>query len=285
MNNKGSRPLLLTLGLLLVLAASGLAYLQLRGAEERVEQVPTRRVVVANEDIPEQERIQLRQIAMVSISEEVLPARLITRPEDAVGKFARQRIYRGDILTEDRVVSLETVRRDLAEGRPLPSPSLVLDRNQVMMVLPSRMSGSFANQSPNLLTATEAVRPGDYVDVLVTTLELPETMPLDQQDLIRRNQPWDYLRTRVMFQNLRVHNVGTFSKDPAAAAKGPDERYLTFVVDPHTALELKWLKDIVALGHANVDFVLRSPGNQDVTPAETLTAQEIRRQFGLYSRQ
>jgi hypothetical protein len=269
-------------------------------------------VVVAKEDIPEQGRIALSSVTLATMSEEALPARPFTEVPQVVGKFARQRIYRGDILTEDRVIGLQQLRGSEAGGtqsastsaststRAAGSPSMVLDQDQVMVVLPARMQGTFAGQSPNLLTATNAVRDGDYVDVHVTTLELPETMTSDQREYARRENPWDYLRTRVMFQNLRVYHVGTFpevvqnqnsrgsgaaaaaqSAVPSAATK-PDDRYLSFAVNRHTALELKWLKDIVALGHANVDFVLRSPTNQDVTPNEALTVQEIRRDFGVY---
>jgi Flp pilus assembly protein CpaB len=290
--------ILVSVGLLMALVAGWLAYSQLKAAEKRVEQVPGVRVVVATQDIPEQGRIAFNMVTYATISEESLPARPMTDVSSAVGQFARQRLFKGDILTADRVVSLEQVRNGATSA--VASPSLVLDKDQVMMVLPAKMSGNFAGQSPNLLTTTNAVRAGDYVDVLVTTLEFPEDWTPQQRDAARRENPWDYLRTRIMFQNLRVHHVGSFpdpGQAPAAAARTnnpvssattraptvrPEDRYLTFVVDRDTALQLKWLKDIVALGQANVDFVLRSPASQDVQQTNTLTVQDIRRQFGVY---
>jgi Flp pilus assembly protein CpaB len=286
MNKKQVGSLFVGLGALMALLVAFLVYSQLRAAEEVASQAATRRVVVATRDIPEQQRVELNAVTYASISEEALPTRPITNLDNAVGKYARQRIYRGDILNDDRVVSLETIRRDLATGRPAPAPSLVLDKDQVMFVLPSKMAGNFAGQSPNLLTATDAIRAGDYVDILVTTLEFPETLTPEQREDARQNRPWDYLRTRVLFQNLKVHNVGLFAgpdnKDQTTKA---DERYLTFVVDRDTALQMKWLKDIVALGQANVDFVLRSPTNPDILPSEAMTVQDIRQRFGLYGRQ
>ena len=56
-------------------------------------------------------------------------------------------------------------------------------------------------------------------------------------------------------------------------------------MDRETALQLKWLKDIVALGQANVDFVLRSPSNPDTLPSEPMTVQDIRQRYGIYGRQ
>jgi Flp pilus assembly protein CpaB len=288
MNKKQAGSLLIGVGGLLALVVGVLVYLQLRAAEERLSQVPTERVVVATRDIEPQARIELRAVDMASVSREALPARPITRVEDAVGKFARQRIYRGDILNQDRVVDLRTIREDIAQGRPVPSVSLVLDKDQVMFVLPARLQGSFAGQGPNLLTAADAVRPGDYVDILVTTLELPDNLTPEQRAEARQNHLAEYLRTRVLFQNLRVYNVGVFQPPDAKGdqpASRPEDRYITFIVDRETALQLKWLKDLVALGEANVDFVLRSPSNPEVVPIVPVTVQDMQRQFGLYTRQ
>jgi len=285
MNKKQMGSLLIGFGVLLGLVVAGLVYFQLQAAQEQLGQVASERVVVATRDIPEQGRIEASSVTFASISKEALPARPITKIEDAVGKFARQKIFRGDILNDERVVSLEQIRREVAAGRPAPAPSLVLDKDQVMFVLPSRMTGAFAGQGPNLLTSVDAIRPGDYVDVLVTTLELPESMTQEQREEARVNHPWDYLRTRVVFQNLRVHNVGPFLAPDAKEAPKTGDTYLTFIVDRETALQLKWLKDIVAMGQANVDFVLRSPSNPDTLPSEPMTVQDIRQRYGIYGRQ
>jgi hypothetical protein len=256
---------------------------------------------VATQDIPAQARITLSAVTLASISEESVPARPFVDIGQAVGQVARQPIFKGDILTADRVLSLDQIRAGGtgAVAGIAASPSLVLDKDQVMIVLPAHMTGGFAGQSPNLLTNTNAIRDGDYVDVLATTLELPDGMTPQERGVAREERPWDYLRTRVLFQNLRVHHVGSFpdlgdnrgtpgqggfaAVAPAGnSATRPEDRYLAFVVDRETALKLKWLKDIVALGHANVDFVLRSPVDQEIQPNETLTVQDLRRQFGMY---
>jgi Flp pilus assembly protein CpaB len=288
MNKKQVGSLLIGVGGLLAIVIGALVYFQLKGAEERLGQVPTERVVVAARDIDAQGRIELRLVEMASVSREALPARPITRVDDAVGKFARQKIYKGDILNQDRVVDLRTIREDIAQGRPVPSVSLVLDRDQVMFVLPARLQGSFAGQGPNLLTAADAIRPGDYVDILATTLELPEGLTQEQRAEARANHIAEYLRTRVLFQNLRVYNVGVFVPPDTKAenvSNRPEDRYITFIVDREQALQLKWLKDLVALGEANVDFVLRSPGNPETVPSVPVTVQDMQRQFGLYGRQ
>ncbi len=289
MNRKQVGSLLIGVGGLMAIVVAALVYFQIKAAEERAAQVPTERVVVATRDIPEQGRIEANAITLASISKEALPSRPITRIEDAVGKFARQKIYKGDVLNQERVVDLRTIREDIAQGRPVPSVSLVLDKDQVLFVLPARLQGSFAGQGPNLLTAADAIRPGDYVDILVTTLEVPDTFTPEQRQNARANHLTDYLRTRVLFQNLRVYNVGVFlppdAKADQAAATRPEDRYISFIVDRETALQLKWLKDLVALGEANVDFVLRSPGNPEVLPSVPVTVQDMQRQFGLYGRQ
>jgi Flp pilus assembly protein CpaB len=246
-------------------------------------------VVVATRDIPDQGRVDVRSVEYANVSKEALPARPILKTEDAVGKFARQKIYKGDILNADRVVDLQTIRQDLAAGKAVPSVSLVLDRDQVLFVLPARLQGSFAGQGPNTLTAADALKAGDYVDIIATTLEFPDGMTQEQRQAAQQDHLADYLRTRVLFQNLRVYNVGIFTppdqKSSDQAQTKPEDRLITFIVDRDTALQLKWLKDLVALGQANVDFVLRSPSNPDIQPSQAITAADMQRQYGLYGRQ
>jgi Flp pilus assembly protein CpaB len=289
MNKKQVGSLLIGVGGLMAIIIGVVVYLQLKSAEERLQQVPTERVVVATRDIPDQGRIEVRSVDLASVSKEAVPNRPITKVDDAVGKFARQRIYKGDILNADRVVDLKTIRDDLSSGKAVPSVSLVLDRDQVMFVLPARLQGGFAGQGPNTLTAADAIKAGDYVDILVTTLEFPEGMTQDQKQAAQQDRLAEFLRTRVLFQNLRVYNVGVFqpadAKSDQAAASRPEDRLLTFIVDRDTALQLKWLKDLVALGQANVDFVLRSPSNSDVQASPPITVQDMQRQYGLFGRQ
>jgi Flp pilus assembly protein CpaB len=289
MNKKQVGSLLIGVGGLMAIIIGVVVYLQLKSADERLAQVPTQRVVVATRDIPDQGRIEARSFDLASVSSEAVPNRPITKVEDAVGKFARQRIYKGDILNADRVVDLKTIRDDLSAGKAVPSVSLVLDRDQVMFVLPARLQGSFAGQGPNTLTAADAIKAGDYVDILVTTLEFPEGMTQEQKQAAQQDRLAEFLRTRVLFQNLRVYNVGVFqppdAKSDQQAASRPEDRLLTFIVDRDTALQLKWLKDLVALGQANVDFVLRSPSNSDVQASPPITVQDMQRQYGLFGRQ
>ena len=290
MNKKQVGSLLIGVGGLLAIVIGAIVYFQLTGAEEKARQVPTERVVVATRDIPDQGRIERSAITLASVSREALPSRPINTEEIAVGKFARQKIYKGDVLNQDRVVDLATIRQDLAAGRQLPSVSLVLDRDQVMFVLPARLQGGFAGQGPNTLTAADAIKAGDYVDILVTTLEFPEGLAPEQRQAAQQDRLAEFLRTRVLFQNLRVYNVGVFQppdakSDQAAAQNKPEDRFITFIVSRDEALQLKWLKDLVALGQANVDFVLRSPSNNTVEPSVPVTVQDMQRQYGLYGRQ
>jgi len=289
MNKKQVGSLLIGVGGLMAILVGIVVYLQLQSAQDKLAQVPTERVVVATRDIPDQGRIELRSVDLASVTKEAMPNRPITKVDDAVGKFARQRIYKGDVLNADRVVDLKTIRDDLSAGKSVPSVSLVLDRDQVMFVLPARLQGSFAGQGANTLTAADAIRAGDYVDILVTTLDFPDGMTPEQRQAAQGDRLAEFLRTRVLFQNLRVYNVGVFQSPDAKAdqqaATRPEDRLITFIVDRDTALQLKWLKDLVALGQANVDFVLRSPSNSDVQNTPPITVQDMQRQYGLYGRQ
>src|SRR3954447_4371420 len=129
MNKKQVGSLLIGVGGLMAILVGIVVYLQLQSAQDKLAQVPTERVVVATRDIPDQGRIELRSVDLASVTKEAMPNRPITKVDDEVGKFARQRIYKGDVLNADRVVDLKTIRDDLSAGKSVPSVSLVLDRD------------------------------------------------------------------------------------------------------------------------------------------------------------
>jgi len=83
MNKRQAGSLLIGVGGLMAIVVGVVVYLQLKSADERLQQVPSERVVVATRDIPDQGRIELRSVDLASVSKEAMPNRPITRVEDA----------------------------------------------------------------------------------------------------------------------------------------------------------------------------------------------------------
>jgi hypothetical protein len=97
-------------------------------------------------------------------------------------------------------------------------------------------------------------------------------MTVDQRQEVSAN-PIPYLQTRIMLQNLRIQEIGSYAPDgslvPATgdpsgkgAAPSLSGANIIFIVDPEEALVLKWLKDAATYyKDSNVEMVLRSPAD------------------------
>src|SRR5207253_10313009 len=88
--------------------------------------------------------------------------------------------------------------------------------------------------------------------------------------------PIPNLLTRIMPQDLRSQEIGSYSADgalvpPAAEAygKGGAASYqasIIFVVKPEEALVLKWLKDAAMFYRdSNIEMVLRAPSDEELS--------------------
>jgi hypothetical protein len=119
-----------------------------------------------------------------------------------------------------------------------------------------------------------ALRSGDRVDLLYTTINAPQGLTTDQRDEVRAN-PIPYLQTRIMLQDLRIQEIGTYAADgsllPATGDPSKKEAAgslaganIIFIVKPEEALVLKWLKDAATFyKDSNIEMVLRSPADEE----------------------
>ena len=138
--------------------------------------------------------------------------------------------------------------------------------------------GSPANERLNL-AFLNAVRPGDFLDIYFTSLEIPQGLTPEQEDRARTSFPANYLHTRRMMQSLKVINVGYFPETSGRPNDTPrEDRFLTFEVTPDEALGLKWLKDVATLA-GNLEFALRSPLDTQPVPQTEVNFDLMRSQF------
>jgi hypothetical protein len=111
------------------------------------------------------------------------------------------------------------------------------------------------------------------VDLLYTTINAPQGLSADQRQEVQAD-PIPYLQTRIMLQDLRIQEIGSYAPDGAlipatgdpnakgAAAPSLANANIIFIVDPEEALVLKWLKDAATYyKQSNIEMVLRSPAD------------------------
>jgi hypothetical protein len=144
-----------------------------------------------------------------------------------------------------------------------------------MYVMPVAFAGSTFG-----LAQVNALRSGDRVDLLYTTINAPQNLTQQQRDDIKAN-PIPYLQTRIMLQDLRIQEIGSYAADgtlvPATgdpSGKGAvslANANIIFIVQPEEALVLKWLKDAATYyKDSNVEMVLRSPADDQQADASTV---------------
>src|SRR4029077_8832161 len=102
--------------------------------------------------------------------------------------------------------------------------SFRIEKGKVMYVMPVSFAGSQFS-----LAQVNALRAGDRVDLLYTTINAPQGLTPEQRDEVKAN-PIPYLQTRIMLQDLRIQEIGTYAPDgslvpatgdPNATGAGP----------------------------------------------------------------
>ena len=174
----GKAVLLLALFLGLVSAVLVYVYLSQAGGEKTAASGDTKQVLVAREDIPVATRITDSMVELKAIPVEAVHPDSFSSTEGVVGNMARYPIAAGEQVLSDRVAASSVTLR---EGEKLPLPYIVPEGKRAVSVSTSALIG-----------AGGLMRPGDYVDVILTLnlgddqigriiLQNLEVLALDQQ--------------------------------------------------------------------------------------------------------
>ncbi len=178
---RGNRTILL-LALFLGLVSAVLVYVYLSqagGEEKTAASGDTKAVLVAKSDIPAATRITADMVEMRQISADAVHPDSFSSTEGVVGNMARYPIAAGEQVLSDRVATGST---GLLEGEELSLPYIVPEGKRAVSV---RIS--------DLIGAGGLLRPGDYVDVVLTVelqygdqigrivLQNMEVLALDQE--------------------------------------------------------------------------------------------------------
>jgi Flp pilus assembly protein CpaB len=244
-------------GVLMALIVGVMVYSQVSEAERVKASLPTARVVIATADIPPRTEIAASMVNIRTVPDELVQAGAATKIEDVVGKFTPDPISKGAVLNTQKIGPVAVKN----------APSFRIEKGKVMYVMPVSFAGSQFS-----IAQVNALRSGDRVDLLYTTINAPQGLSVDQRQEVTAN-PIPYLQTRIMLQNLRIQEIGSYAPDgslvpatgdPTAknAAPALANANIIFIVDPEEALVLKWLKDAATYyKESNVEMVLRSPAD------------------------
>jgi Flp pilus assembly protein CpaB len=246
-------------GVLLSLVVGVVVYTQMADAERVKNSLPTLTVVIAATDIPPRSEIAAAMLAVQVVPDRLMQNGAATRIEDVAGKFTPEGFMQGEVIN----------LRKLGDAAGKHTPSYGIERGKVMYVMPVSFTGSQFS-----VARVNALRAGDRVDLLYTTLDAPPGLTPEQRDQVRAD-PIPYLQTRIMLQNLRIQEIGSYAPDgslvpatgdPTAKGAAPplDNASIIFIVKPEEALVLKWLKDAATFyKESNIEMVLRSPADEE----------------------
>ena len=259
MNRKRLGYILIGSGLVLALFVGVTVYSQVNEAERVKASLPTARVVIATADIPARTEIAASMVNVRTVPDELVQVGSATKVEDVVGKFSPDAITKGSVINTQKIGPVAAKN----------APSFRIEKGKVMYVMPVAFAGSQFS-----IAQVNALRAGDRVDLLYTTINSPQGLSADQRDDVRAN-PIPYLQTRIMLQDLRIQEIGSYApdgsllpatgdptkKDSTASLQGAN---IIFIVKPEEALVLKWLKDAATYyKDSNIETVLRSPADEE----------------------
>lgn len=268
MNRKRLGYILIGGGIVVALAVGVMVYSQVAEAERVKASLPTKRVVIAATDIAPRTEIAAAQLAVRTVPDELVQAGAATKIEDVVGKFTPNLVLKGEVVNTNKIGPVSAKN----------APSFKIEKGKVMYVMPVDFGGS----KPFAIAQVNALRAGDRVDLLYSTINTPQGLSAEQRNDLLSN-PIPYLQTRIMLQDLRIQEIGAYAPDGSLipASGDPNEKdkgaslqgaNIIFIVTPEEALVLKWLRDATTYYSraSNVEMVLRSPADDEKADSNLL---------------
>src|SRR5438128_9520968 len=143
-----------------------MVYQQVHEAELVKASLPTARVVIATADIPPRTEIAASMVNVTTVPDDLVQAGAATKIEDVVGKFSPDAITKGAVINTQKIGPVAVKN----------APSFRIEKGKVMYVMPVSFAGSQFS-----LATVNALRSGDRVDLLYTTINAPQRLPPDQR--------------------------------------------------------------------------------------------------------
>ncbi len=219
----------------------------------KLEEMPTLQVLVAGQDIGARQLIDESMIKTQKIPATLVPEGYIKEAVDVVGKISQMPLVAGEILLSSRLLS------------PTDPTSPVLYKmksNEVLLAVPATA----------ILGQTGMLAVGDRIDLAYTV-----AIDFDSAVADAERQDAEPVTTFLSLQNLEIK--GLLRRQPSTeettSLLRPDA--LLLAVSPQDALVIKHLVDT----GAPMDFLLRAPGNEALSPVLPVDAQYLIDRFQL----
>ena len=255
---RGGR-ILIILGLLLGVVTAVGTFVVLGNSSTATQQIPTKPVVVAQQNIPERAEITAEAVGVQNWPESAVPPGALESPSDVIGKVALQPIYPGQIVLPQMIVTKGTL------GASRTNASLVIPEGKVAMAFTLSELTSVAN----------ALQPGDTIDILLTLQ--PGALPATATRAAGQPAPVPGTEglpvSQIMLQNVLIIQVGPWSV-ASDQNQQPAGNIVTFALDRQDALALKAARE-----NGSIDFVLRRSGDQATATTEPVTLQYLNKRF------
>jgi Flp pilus assembly protein CpaB len=192
----------------------------------------------------------------VLVAEADIPARAVVAPAQvSIKSYPRALVPSGALASEADAVGQTTIapipkgamllRTQLVDAGGRRGVSVTLEKGKVLVAFPTS----------DPLTESGVVQVGDRVDILATVPVAPDGTK----------------RTQMIVQNLEIVEVVGPTREVDRATS------LSFVVDPQTALVLKYLRD----SQATIDIAIRSRADGEAARTASVDQNFILDRYGL----
>jgi pilus assembly protein CpaB len=208
-------------------------------------------VVVAAQEIPERTQIQPPMLLVKDWPVEVVPPGVISNTQEAIGKFAVEKIYPGEPI----------FRAKLGGPKEAKTLSYAIPAGMVAVAVPATAISSVAG----------AIQPGDYVDVLLS-------IGVSVSDALGNKSEEQYT-TQLTLQDVEVLRVGPWTAAPKAGQpQAAAESYanITLLLNRQDALVMKYIREKGA-----VDFALRPVNDHETFTTDAVILTYVVERFKL----
>ncbi len=258
---RGGRVLIL-LGIILGLVTAIGTFMALSTTQPPVEQVQTRPVVIAMQNIPDRTEIRSDQVGTQQWPEPV-PAGAIGNMSDVIGKLALEPIYQGQLILPQMFIDKGKV------GETRSNASYVIPEGKVAA------SFSFS-------TIANAIQPGDTVDLMLTLSPsglagaAGTARPAGTTTTATTGTEGQPV-TQLMLQDVLILNIGSWGAAPSGSQQQQQQApggEITFALDRQDALALKSASE-----QGSIQLILRRAGDHKQVTTEPVTLQYINNRF------
>lgn len=279
--------ILILIGLILALGTAAAVYVLLQGSQAPPPEVPRERVVVAVQPIDEDEPIEGR-VEVQSKPVDSIPEGAVRSLEATSGMIAAGPIPPGTILHPDMMLSPQEAMMEGELGK-------LVEVGKVAVALPI----------DELSSVSYGVKPGDYVDLLITfsfvdidqesqiqeplcPIECPGIGGGEETETIfEAASQIPRLVSQLTVQDAAVLGVGRWLEQPvsteeqqAQEEEAPQPKvpeYVTLMVTPQDALVLKLAREY----GASIDLAVRAQDDHQAFVTEQVTLDYVLARFGV----